>query len=323
MSHEEPASDVLAFLEKQGFSVTPTTLARWHRSGLIPRPRTEYLGQGRGTESLYPSGTSRQVLAICDLKQRFYNLNDVGFCLWLNGYPVGEAFSIRYLKAAGERLDQIISRLKVGREKLDSDDDGVADEAWSQFEKIGTAKTSIKFVRKLRKRVGAKNFDGAGLVCIDILLGHFNGFNSEDHHSFMRIMMGLRVIKVGILNGVLAWLKNSIEDPLIQLSALFAQQSFSLQISSESLESLNEARIEFQQLFFGLTNFAWKISEVLKIKLPGYYQLYEVMKYANGFDLAIIFLMWCRIRRSSWASGYPEIIQALQRAGFTSALEKQ
>ena len=71
------------------YEITARQLARWHYEGLIPRPIQHSLGRGRGTQTLYPSGTSQQLLVLCELrKNKRMPLLDVAWKLWWNGYSV-------------------------------------------------------------------------------------------------------------------------------------------------------------------------------------------------------------------------------------------
>ncbi len=80
--------DLLAFLKGQGFPVTPYQLLRWHDWGLLPQPRREGLGRGKGTVSYYRRGAALQARALARLLARRRSLHDAGWGLWMLGFPV-------------------------------------------------------------------------------------------------------------------------------------------------------------------------------------------------------------------------------------------
>jgi hypothetical protein len=63
-------------------------LERWHKKDVIPRPAVEYLGQGKGTRSIYPEQAGPQMLAVCRLLKTTRNFDVVRFQLWQEGYPI-------------------------------------------------------------------------------------------------------------------------------------------------------------------------------------------------------------------------------------------
>ncbi len=309
----ESTADIIKYVKDHGFDLTLTTLTRWQREGLVPDLEIKWLGKGKGTTVLYPAGTCQQVLEIFKLKHRFYCLDDIGLYLWLSGFPVAERFSIEKLKNAARRLDHTLEAVKNGYNKLNSTNEYIFENSWDEFEKLSAGKISVKFVRKLRKRVGAGNFSGAIFILAKIASGQFQGFDDADYDSYMRSMMGLKNIKITIFDGALKYLKDSIEMPLIKLSELFGRGNFLEQIEAETKESLKDAQEEFSQLFFGIAGFSGLIFSFMNVKIPGYYNMCEIMEHADAFNLAAMFLAWSRIRKEPWAHGYPEIISALRQ----------
>jgi hypothetical protein len=109
--------EVLQAAREADCQVSADQLARWHRAGLLPRPRQQALGRGRGTVTLYPAGTSAQVIALCRIKSQHRNLNRAAFQLWWEGFGVDEA-QVRapLLKAAAE-VNGVLRSLSLGPEK--------------------------------------------------------------------------------------------------------------------------------------------------------------------------------------------------------------
>src|SRR5258707_10332904 len=88
MAPPESRDEVIQRALVVGYTVSPAQLARWHRAGLLPRPRQQALGRGRGTETFYPPGSALQVVAICQIKDEERRLERIAFRLWWEGFPV-------------------------------------------------------------------------------------------------------------------------------------------------------------------------------------------------------------------------------------------
>lgn len=84
----EPSAEVVAYAASLGYVMSAAQLARWHRAGLLPRPRQQSLGRGRGTATLYPLGTSVQVVALCQIRANERRLDRAAFRLWWDGFTV-------------------------------------------------------------------------------------------------------------------------------------------------------------------------------------------------------------------------------------------
>lgn len=85
---DQTRDEVLAVAAEAGFAISSDQLARWHRGGLLPRPRQVSRGRGRGTVTIYPRGTAEQVVALCEITANHRSLARAGFQLWWSGYPV-------------------------------------------------------------------------------------------------------------------------------------------------------------------------------------------------------------------------------------------
>lgn len=80
--------DLLAFLKREGCRVSPYQLLRWHDWGLLPQPRREGLGRGKGTASYYPRTAALQARTLARLLAKRRSLRQAGWELWVLGFPV-------------------------------------------------------------------------------------------------------------------------------------------------------------------------------------------------------------------------------------------
>ena len=73
-------------------SVSKDQLERWRFNGLLPKVRQVGKGRGLGSETLYPIGTARQVIAIVELLSIKEKFSFVGWHLWMRGFNVDERY---------------------------------------------------------------------------------------------------------------------------------------------------------------------------------------------------------------------------------------
>jgi hypothetical protein len=106
VAYTEPRGRLLEAAKVAGFVVTPQQLARWHRVGLLPRPVQRGQGRGRGTVTLYPGGTSRQLVELCRARSGTRDLIRVGFRMWWRGLEVDFTLVERVLRGTAARLDE-------------------------------------------------------------------------------------------------------------------------------------------------------------------------------------------------------------------------
>jgi len=90
VTYDEQADWIVEQARQQGVNLSRRKLADWHRAGLIPKPDREFLGGPDGSESIYPRGTLRQVIACSILMKQFGSIERVGWELWMRRFPVAE-----------------------------------------------------------------------------------------------------------------------------------------------------------------------------------------------------------------------------------------
>ncbi len=126
----ETREELIELAMANGHEASPEQLARWHRHGLLPKPMQVPLGRGRGTRSVYPTGTGEQLLALCriHLDGREKRLDYVAWRLWWDGYEVSMVPVRRLLGRVAEQVDRDV------RDLGDPDGGGLSDEALDQVE---------------------------------------------------------------------------------------------------------------------------------------------------------------------------------------------
>src|SRR5260370_8260751 len=112
MNPGETTEALIAHVSSYGFPVTKTELTRWHRAGLLPRPQRRSLGRGRGMVSIYPPGTTDQLLALCTIHRSEKRLPYVAWRLWWEGYNVPLSAIRGFLEGARTHRHQGIEEIR-------------------------------------------------------------------------------------------------------------------------------------------------------------------------------------------------------------------
>jgi hypothetical protein len=109
----ESRDQIIGYASSLRYIISAAQLARWHRAGLLPRPRQRPLGRGRGTETIYPPGTSVQVVALCQIKAEEHRLDRVAFRLWWEGFAIEPDIIRNLLAAIMNRVDAELSQASL------------------------------------------------------------------------------------------------------------------------------------------------------------------------------------------------------------------
>jgi hypothetical protein len=156
---EEPVEELIRRAGDAGETVSKDQLRRWHREGLLPRPRQESRGR-RGSAVFYPAGTGDQLFALLVLKRRYpKSLVKVGWGLWWLGYPVPDAQARSFMVDLLQRNAKLMSTLVTPEGELTEAFEDVLDDA-------GDATLNSGTIRRARRRVGADEFP----VFLELLL---------------------------------------------------------------------------------------------------------------------------------------------------------
>lgn len=153
---DETSEALLILALQNGYTISPTQLVRWHRAGLLPRPRQLPLKEARGTYSLYPSGTGEQLLLLCEFRTTERRLAHLAWQLWLAGYPI----DLRLIRAQlAQAAFHLAHRMQwfVGFKQLMHARD-TSEEALNLIEHYAGGDLHAQLLRRARKRIGRHYF---------------------------------------------------------------------------------------------------------------------------------------------------------------------
>lgn len=153
---EETAEAVLEAAATAGFELSRDQLVRWHRHGLIfrPRQRSRGPGGGSGKETVYPAGTTSLVVQICEVRDRSgeHRLDELGWLCWWQELPVPDRLAREYLTAQ-------LAELRTTADKLLTPDGELTDFADDALDSARRVRIEQLPMSWTRRRIGANDFD--------------------------------------------------------------------------------------------------------------------------------------------------------------------
>lgn len=152
----ETRGALLTLAQQNGYSISSTQLVRWHRAGLLPRPRQLPLKETRGTHSVYPCGTGQQLLLLCKLRTTERRFSHLAWQLWLAGYPVDPHLIRAQLARATLRLARWRRWFADFKHAIDAKD--ISGEALDLIEHYAAGDLHSQPLRRIRKRTGRQHF---------------------------------------------------------------------------------------------------------------------------------------------------------------------
>ncbi len=305
MNTEETAEALIVRVSSHGFTVTKTELARWHRAGLLSRPQRRSLGRGRGMISIYPPGTSEQLLALCTIHRSEKRLPYVAWRLWWEGYEVPIGVIRSFLEGMCQQWQQGIEEMQHLQAHPE------------QLSNVLDRNTVMRFSRKtmssVRKRVGRKDFPIFVGVLVRIASGTFEGYEIHpemgiDERHIVEKGLGLLRARKNRLADVGPWLTGDTGEVLQGLSSCLRHHPLGedLNIVSErDLVGTCEDLRSFLSAFEGISRM---FDLVFSRGAFGFSTLADAIREFGPQDEAMMLLFWRMFR--SWGLG-PNMDQLL------------
>lgn len=298
MDAGETAEALIAHLSSQGFPVTKTELARWHRAGLLSRPQRRSLGRGRGMVSIYPPGTAEQLQALCAIHRSEKRLPYVAWRLWWEGYPIPLSSIQEFLEGARTQWQQGIEELQRLQEHPE------------QLSKVLGRTAAMRFSRKtlarVRKRVGRENFPTFLKVLTEVGSGTFEGYviNPEtgiDEREIVEKGLGLQRARTNRLADTGPWLTEDTGAALQELSSRLRHHPVGENLGAVSEAELTTAREEVRCFLSAFESISRTFDLMFSRGAFGFSVFADVIRELGPRDQAILLLFWRMFR--SWGLG--------------------
>jgi hypothetical protein len=288
----EGVSELISIADAYGYEITPIQIARWHRTGLLPRPKREFLGKGMGSKSLYPPSTHLQVLEVCAQLRESRNFLRVGWYMWRKGFEV----DISVIRAC---LSEVRQRWRVEYDLyVDKQKGGLTEPAWDSIEAMGTKRLRPSFLSKARNRTRKEKFPSAAQAALQIAAGQFEDFDldrrtklTDPSETIFRKALGIdpewKLKQDGIAPG------------LTEVSRI-NQELASKTIEDYSDEDLIQARNELAILVCGFRRIIdlGRIKLVPKETVVASANLHDLFNPIAASDQALVLWIWLLHRRT-------------------------
>lgn len=301
----ETTDALIAHMYSHDFTVTKSELARWHRAGLLPRPQRYSLGRGRGMISVYPTGTTDQLLALCLIHRTEKRLPHVAWCLWWEGYTVPIPSIRQFLEGARAHWQQGIEELRQLQEH--------PEQLSKLLDRTAVVRFSRKTLAQARKRVGRKHFPTFIGVLVRVASGTFEGYvvdpkSGIDERRIVEKGFGLRRARTNRLADAGPWLTGDTGEDLQVLSSRLRQHPMGEDLSTVSEAELTDAREEVRCFLSAFESISRTLDHMFSRGAFGFSVLADTIREFEPQDQAIMLLFWRMFR--SWGLG-PNMDQLL------------
>jgi hypothetical protein len=308
----EKSADVLTLARQQGYSLSALQLARWHRAGLLPRPQQQPLKAARGTCSLYPPGTSEQVLLLCSLRIRERRLAHLAWQVWLVGYRVEYEIIRAQLHQASVRLSRWMHWLADLKQAVSQHD---SEQVLDLIERYAEGPLRLQPLRRIRKRIGREHFSTFLSRLLELAMEDGSERAGVDEHERQ---LDLRILARGLgLEKRFVDKQDALEQYLVQF--LIPRLHWFLRyLQAVHWEELLKQVDDFAvlQARDDLRNWLMRLGNASQYqdRLPDDYprweiDLQEIFRALSTTDQALVLVAWLALRTlpSYWLDEMPTI----------------
>ena len=284
--------------------VTRLQLHRWQREGLLPRPRQRGLGYGRGSDVLYPAGSTKQAVAIRGLLASQRSFDYARWQLWWEGLAIPENQIRRLLE---EQLRDYENHRAAVRAVLDFEDaprrltERELDERYRRMDEAVAGRLGNKSLRQWRRRTGRDEFANFLLLVNEIATGSLGPGRGQDDVALLVKALGLQ--KTGEFGALQAICR--LQDPVKLRQAL----------ARATDNDLRDARSELRALVERLSPLVDDVATMMGRGVAELVKLVRAPVVPLGAQL-LGMLVWLSLRESDrMMRVYPIVLEAANSLG--------
>jgi hypothetical protein len=280
--------------------VTERQITRWHFEGLIPKPKQRRLGRGRGTETVYPIGTAKQLLALVNIRSKKRRLASIAWGLWWQGYIVEMELIRDFLVSAVSKWDKGI------RELFDARKDQLKPKARKSIKASLNTHHKSEHLRRVKNIVGADGVSGILHLLLQITAGRYksNSENAEIDRFKFEKLLGLEPDELDPL-GIKPRLG---EHSLDELSRLLGKTSWTSVIQKSSDQELMRARDEITQMLMTLESFSIAAEGLYGKKMLWLSLLSKWLRQVDQRFQALLIVFWRILGAGKLREGMEQVL---------------
>lgn len=302
----EDADELCRFAAAEGFEVDRDALRRFHRAGVISRPTQRHLG-ARGSQTLYPPGTSAILLEACELHRTERRLGRVAWALWWRGVtPVH--------LAARTELTQFAQRLVEHARTLVGEEGDLSSGAREMLGQAASTRLPGPMVR-IRRRVTAQRFGDVMESLILVGTGRAATLSAEAVEQIEHAL-GLDRARSDILGSTgRPWLDGDARDDLVAIGELSSPEGFADALASASDDEIDASRDEAKMFATGISDVAHAMrsfSAEWAYGIGGWGPFFEQMLLTHDGQVYLV-LLWLRIRQAGLGPGAAAVFAELEK----------
>ncbi len=310
IEYAESRQDLLEVAKSHGYEVTADQLVRWHRAGLLPRPRQRSKGKKQGTQSLYPTGTGDQLSALCEIHigQGEKRLDYVAWRLWWQGYDVSIERVRRLLCSVAEWFDGMARTLRSGGK--------LADSGWEQAAEYRTRRLKFPGLARARRELGPDWFEALLVKMLQVVSGTYWGpyprarqADLEQEQDILERGFGIDRVLDALNAQEHRPSAHTVLSSLADESALFREHTFREAAVMSTDGELEETRDRVRDLFIVLGLVLANAEIVLGPQCSDLVPVGETIQDMDPGEQAMLVLLWLMLRL--W--GKPEIRDSMLR----------
>lgn len=295
----ETREELLAPAKARGYDVTEHQLARWRHKGLLPSPQQHALGRGRGTRTICPLGTGRQLLRLCEIhfdggeRRLLY----VGWRLWWEGFD-----DISLLKPVRALLTRVAAKLDEELTALLDPDTGIPyEDKWEQMMKESREGRLDKPIIRMRRRVRQDLMPTLMSIMLEVPLGLYETFQvgavegTAEDDSDSRLAeraFGLDRGPGGQGSEERTRPTKNLEFTLGEGSRLFREHSLSEVLDAATDEDLRVSRDQVRLLLTSLRMIGALAEEMPESEAVALREMSEDLRDLEPSDQGLLMLSW-------------------------------
>jgi hypothetical protein len=236
----ETADSLISTAGAHEHRVTPVMLKKWRDAGLLPRPRQQSLGRGRGTVAIYPDGTSAHLLRLLTIRAEGgrFSPEQTLWRLWWEGFSIDPA-RVRAL------LETQLREFEAWRDEWS----GLTPD--ERIERLARLERLPEPLRSFRKRMGSRAFESLSDVLTRVVTGEFTTWETTIERNTMLSGLGLNRAKRDRIGRSEPWLRGMLDEHLNDLARTIQPDRLRDTFTNASDDEICDARDEMQA-FFGL-----------------------------------------------------------------------
>lgn len=307
-SGELTARDLLAVAAAAGFGIQDHNLGYWHRKGLLPPPRQQGLGYGRGSESRYPPGTDQQLRALLQIHRKTRKVAVVGWELWWQGFPVPEALVRESLLVAARKFQAAVAMVR----------DPITGAISAQvLDALDTKHWHLPAPLAARARTLPRGYAESMVeMILDVLSGTYSGLpeipgQPNQRQAVFEQFLGLTRARTDALVEHEPWLgpDDNVDEAIGELAQLLGKTDWEEVVRTTAWSRLEEARDQAASFAQGMTLFSTIADKAFGKGAFGFSVLRKLLPrmLRNPMAQAVTLLLWCVM------GDHPQILEG-QRA---------